>query len=824
MQAEKLAEHNSRLQDELERCRAAASRVEVLKRENQRLAQDLEQALKERTSVQDRADDYGPGEVTPRPSIGPSPSSTRDESTLAQTVSWKKHQDLVAKFNLVSNNYKILKEVKTDLEVKREADKERFRKWNTFKEEQDAKVGKKEEKIQRLRETIQKLRAKLNDCAGDLEPSSSEEKTPAPQHHLDDIEIPRTSLSKVETTERTVESSYEEGEEEANLLPPIHHDNAYMSVDDTQFQDLEHRRSSSTEGSDHNLVHASEDEPSVKEEPLDDTPSSPNSIIVISSRSLRKRNGREKSTEPRSAFKIEDLGSSPLGLAAIYDLSDSIDLDDIGEKVDTPRKRKRARELSRRVPGFTSSPLSTLIRSQSISSEATQRTTPLGNKSVGRQGSVLQPRSVNKLILPRTSKDRAPKKRRIASDEAVGRLLEDGEISNSGVPTANLTPDARDRLGYLLAKPSPPKKILSPTRFSPSAHQVLSTNAYAPPRLAKEIQQKSPVKEFIAPCLSSFELKRQGNEVDSIRSSRESIGHIPEVTRTSSRSTPRTSAEPTRPSSRGKLNDSASTLRPLSNGSDYFSEPYAKAKEPSRLSEFFKHIHANMTPASKTNKESSPSSRPAPKTSLRDSAQPSATKKRYAYQNRNDSEELDVHPNHEPLRMRPIQSLTLNDFKVNPNYNQGVGHAYSEVVRGKDARKCLQGCTKPGCCGYKFRAFVEGMRDPNKPLTASQEEADRALLDEFMGGNAHKIQSMSKAEREEMLIQAKTREFANKYGKHRHAFERPSSPPGFWRAEFPTTQEEIEDKAKAREKERNTVEDRYKEAMRRGGRYMFRDE
>lgn len=826
-QADKLAEHNSRLQDELEECRAAASRVEGLEKENQRLAQDLERALKERISVQGCADIYGPGEITPRPSIVVPSSSTRTESTSAHTVSWKKHQDLVAKFNLVSNNYKTLKEVKTDLEVKREADKERFRKWNAFKEEQDVKAGKKDEKIQRLRETIQKLRAKLKDSTGELGPCSGEEKTPAPQHEPGDVEIPRTSPRKVENAERTIENSNGE-EEEADLLPLIHHYDIHMSVDDTQFQDIEYHRSSSTEGSDPISIHIGEDEPPVKEEPLDDMPSSPSSVIITFARSVRQRNGREKTTEPRRAFKIEDLGSSPLGLAGIYNLSDSIDLDDIGEKVDTPRKRKRAMELSRRASGLVSSPLSTQDRSQTQAqttpSEAAKRTTALFSKHVGRQSSLLQPRSVNTPILPRTSDDRAPKKRRTASDEAVGGLMEDGEISDSGIPTTSLTPGARERLDYLLTKPSPPKQVLSPTRLRPSVNQNLSTKAHAPSGLANEIQRKSPAKEFIAPCVSSFELKTRGNMVDSRRSSTESIEQVSEATRILSRSTSREPAEPTRPSSREKLNDFANTPRPSSRGSNYLSDPYPKTKEPLRLSEFFKNVHENMNPTSKTKKENSPFSTLSSRTSLRDSAQPSATKKRHARQKMNDSEELDVHPDHEPLRLRSVQSLTLNDFKVNPNYNQGVSHAYSEVVRGKDARKCLQGCTKPGCCGYKFRAFVEGMRDPNKPLTASEKEADEALLDEFMGDNAYKIQNMSKAERNEMLLQAKTRDFANKYGKHRHAFERPSSPPGFWRAEFPTTQEEIEDKARARDKERNAVEERYREAMRKGGRYIFRDE
>jgi hypothetical protein len=83
---------------------------------------------------------------------------------------------------------------------------------------------------------------------------------------------------------------------------------------------------------------------------------------------------------------------------------------------------------------------------------------------------------------------------------------------------------------------------------------------------------------------------------------------------------------------------------------------------------------------------------------------------------------------------------------------------------------------------------------------------------------------MTKAERDETLLQAKTRELANRHGKHRHAYERRRSPPGFWRLDFPSTQEEREDHQKIEQLERDLVAQRYQEAMRPGGAYLFRDE
>jgi len=181
-------------------------------------------------------------------------------------------------------------------------------------------------------------------------------------------------------------------------------------------------------------------------------------------------------------------------------------------------------------------------------------------------------------------------------------------------------------------------------------------------------------------------------------------------------------------------------------------------------------------------------------------------------------------PDEEPLRARPVNRLSLNDFKINPNYNQGYDYAFKEVVRDQSARKCLQGCTRPECCGNKFRVLAEMHRNPAIPRTLSQEEADEMLLDDFMGDNAYKLLSMSKAEKEELVLQARTREMANKFGRHRHSYQRRTSPPGFWRSEFPTTQEEMADREKAKEIVRDDVAYRYKEAMRPGGAFIFRDE
>lgn len=178
----------------------------------------------------------------------------------------------------------------------------------------------------------------------------------------------------------------------------------------------------------------------------------------------------------------------------------------------------------------------------------------------------------------------------------------------------------------------------------------------------------------------------------------------------------------------------------------------------------------------------------------------------------------------EPLATRPVSRLSLDDFRINPDYNNGLDYAYRDVVRGREKRKCLAGCTDPACCGKGFRALAEIATPIRDNSTPAQKEEEDTLLAEFLGRDAARlIRHMGKEERRDTLIKAKTRELANKHGKHRHAYERRKSPPGFWRADFPTTQEEAEDREKAKVFERDLVQKRYEEAMRGGGKWIFKD-
>lgn len=171
------------------------------------------------------------------------------------------------------------------------------------------------------------------------------------------------------------------------------------------------------------------------------------------------------------------------------------------------------------------------------------------------------------------------------------------------------------------------------------------------------------------------------------------------------------------------------------------------------------------------------------------------------------------------LRQKPVAELTIQDFKPNPAYNQGYSYAFSETVRKRGDRMCLPGCTNPQCCGSTFRILAEAQA----PLTASQEET---LLEDYLGEayDNFSLTQMSPDERAELILQARTKKLAKETGKHRQAYDGRRTPPGFWRVDFPTTQEQHEDRERAKEQAKNLVQERWLEANRKGGKWVFRDE
>lgn len=180
-------------------------------------------------------------------------------------------------------------------------------------------------------------------------------------------------------------------------------------------------------------------------------------------------------------------------------------------------------------------------------------------------------------------------------------------------------------------------------------------------------------------------------------------------------------------------------------------------------------------------------------------------------------------PEHEPLRARPVHRLGLQDFKFNPAHSE---YAYHESVRKHDEKKSLSGCTDRHCLRCKgLRQYVSnsGYKTAQKP-GESEDQANSRLMQDFLGDNHRQLRTMPTKERSDLLIEAKFKEFANRYGCHRQAFSRAREAPGIWEVDFPTTQEDAQDRAAADIIEREKVQERYWEATRPKGKWIFADE
>lgn len=186
-----------------------------------------------------------------------------------------------------------------------------------------------------------------------------------------------------------------------------------------------------------------------------------------------------------------------------------------------------------------------------------------------------------------------------------------------------------------------------------------------------------------------------------------------------------------------------------------------------------------------------------------------------------------------PLRSLPLSELKKSDFKVNPLTNQGYTYAFAEPLRSNADRRAGHACIDPNCCGPKMQALAADFPyTPSVPPLPTSElpygvsPYDARILKEYMGRSytAEAISNMPFAQQEGLIKQAKLRLVAEKFGKHRVLHQRHATPPGFWNCDFSTTQEVEEQRAEAERMERKQVEERWKEAMREGGLWLFRDE
>ncbi len=525
--------------------------------------------------------------------------------------------------------------------------------------------------------------------------------------------------------------------------------------------------------------------------------------IVVSERSLKRKRANAGRIEGQSTYqpgtfkrpfkvKSEHGSSSPLSLTNIHDnWNDSLDLDEVGRRVETPRKPAKFCQTS-------------AYRPQSFSSKVTAATSKNGSYS-------------------------EKWRRRPGSSDGPALRTPGGTEKTPAF-------SGRDRANH--NRPSSPLTDLDTlsSRFEPG--EVVLTGD-EPTSKYRQSDQITIHAEYTTrtPEPSGYRVGLQGN-VDSFQ--------LPGYRRLSdfgiSGKSPCLSSH-NRSAKRDRV------LQPMSNNTkvlpriERLQEPLpgsGKRNKPHSLGFRVGYIAEDgdvYTPA-KTPKNEVP-----PKFLTPDQSKAQATKPHVQQRLDNLLEQPSPSkhwltpaslggnaPSTEPLRFKKTDQLTLEHFKVNPNYNQGLNYAFTETVRNKDMRKCLPGCTRSDCCGGAFRKSIEigGLPTPlksglNWDSSQNLNEEDQLLLD-YVGDDVDRLRNATGKERRELLLQARTKQFADRHGKHRNAYERRKTPPGFWRTDMPSTQELERDREEARRMDRERVEERYREAMRPGGKWIFRDE
>jgi hypothetical protein len=827
-----LAKENAHLIEELEKYKSASLQALKLSKHNQIVTAEL-QTVSQANKDTEIAGQRGPKASDSKLNI----ISTNSLSSLRRTeygdsksIALETYNSLVTKYNLVFQNWTDIKATRAQLEKSLRGEKEKAKRYNQFCDSLEKKIEQKRDRIRELEEKVRSLAVQIQTLRQSREaqqtsgPKSLEAATRgfssasvSPMHHhseggatniigILDPPINNVSSREIEFAERSIledsrfqkrhtpgansRSSYQEdatrhskrsdkhAESEANELPRLwsgkNSENAI--IEDAGHGQVVPHHSSSTEGDgvSNSPSKTSSHGPIVKMESPVDIRSLNDSPVVVLERSVKKRKSRNKPTA--SKIKVETISSSPIGLSAFPGLEphESLNLDDIGHKQSTPRKQ---RSLMRN-----------LVRDMSYESRSSRKD--------GKRNALQPSSSVNQSSC---SAHRSTKRRRVTSDITFEGLNEDGENLQPMERSSrrNLSPDLDGRLVELLENP-------------------ISSNHTAIP-----IDLYGPVNSLDNGC--NIPAKSNATCAPVQDPSSVATGKVSPPSGLSPKGSPRNSAGLQRPSPKSIVRDFAHSPCPqprdssncYSGSSDApLSEGLSRASAELSRPAYGRSLRGTITPQV-SNSANSPAGNP----SISSTTQKGKSLSRAEYDSH-----MNELPQNGPLRTQPLRKLGLHDFKINPDYNHGYNYAFMDVVRNQAERRCLQGCTKPECCGNTFRALAAASWDPSKLPTASQEEVNTRLLKEFMGDNAHKIRHMTKAEKDETLLQAKTRELANKHGRHRQAYERRRSPPGFWRLEFPSTQEEREDRQKGEQHERDLVAQRYGEAMRPGGAYLFRDE
>jgi hypothetical protein len=565
-----------------------------------------------------------------------------------------------------------------------------------------------------------------------------------------------------------------------------------------------------------------------------DHASSPGTPVVVSERCLkRKMTSHYGSVTKPIRIKSEHGSSSPAGLAGLRDhcdISESLDLDEVGEKVDTPRKRKRLGRVSLQSHHHTTNSL-------------------LGDPNP----SLLNHSFQSSLEFIRKAKDDRPDPR--GDEETVPRFSESGDGSlqrmEEAPPKEDIASRATGKLdganaqrhfSSLGLKLNPRASVLRPgntnIRLSHTIKDSKPKNSYS--RLEDGLEKTMANAHYLVEDGEGLlGITTDETIVSTAENAGKGVGQTPDERGSRHRRlvTLLNEGSPRKPVlSPGKhlsKNSRQSAGRALPR--DVQSHRDATIQGDDELDPRQHHAVPGQDRTQPLSTRANSRARGEPKSRSVEFADPNYRRLANSGSKRKQRSEppsLDAVHDSRRLRDRPLHSLTLDDFKVNPNYINS-GFAFVETVRNRDQRKCLPGCIKPACCGGTFRKALElgGIPTPTPPKiglfwnsSQEQEDEEQRLLEDYVGDDRGLLDKLNPEARRELVIQARTKQFADKHGRHRQAFERQATPPGFWRTDMPTSQEFEQDREESKRIEIGMVEQRYKEARRGRGKWIFRDE
>lgn len=494
-------------------------------------------------------------------------------------------------------------------------------------------------------------------------------------------------------------------------------------------------------------------------------------------------------SEPRSSNSVDHIAFT----------QQSLDLDDLGHRPETPRKRRYISNFQSRVQQSNVTPTS--LRQLAVVSQVQEEELQDGDDEAGKEGGPRQPGATAVPSIPHFIPTLpAPRLSRVK----ISGIQEDSQPADIPLSAPALAKYQTTLTGYLEKDGARPETSLKQTPREDTASHGFSTINQ------RKQAVSTPAQQLAKPTASVGIIEPQrGQKARDPKTADSGIGFMTEDGTNLVDALPKSIPTDNAPSKKeilGRLLDtppvkvpSITHLRksagskgvtPTRSTADEKEDGELRFRTPVMQGHLAKrNIPLTDPPVSKKAKFTTGSERkPA----------------------RNEA----LGPQRGSLRACNAKDLNISDFAVNTDQARGFKHAYQEVIRKRDERKCLPGCM--GSCCKELRDFLAKAGMPpelpskapkwrSSPMLGSpQLEPDEEEFDEDEDGQL--------------------RQFVDKVAKHRNMFDRDKSPEGFWASEFPDTQEVEERKRIAKGEERKKVADMKREAGKRGGRWVFRDE